>query len=66
MFPNPQLSTILSADRQSRLRNAASRRRLVRRSKLPPTERPLASVLSVVWPDDADCLVTDHSAHCVT
>jgi hypothetical protein len=66
MFPSHQLATTFSHDRQTRMRNTATKRRLVRRNKVPPAERSVASVLSVVWPDDADCPVSEQRAHYVT
>ena len=65
MFLNDQLATTLSTDRQARFRRAATRRRLVRRTKAPPADGPSASVLSVVRSDDTDLVVSQPRAHCV-
>jgi hypothetical protein len=65
MFPSHQLATTLRNDREIRLRKAATKRRLVRRNKVPPVKPSLASVLTVVWPD-AECPVSDQRAHYVT
>ena len=64
MFPNNQLTSAISADRQTRLRNAATRQRLVRRNKAPSAHGPPTGFLSVVWPDEIE-RVSQHSAHCV-
>jgi hypothetical protein len=64
MFHNNQLTSAISADRQTRLRNAATRQRLVRRNKAPSADGPPTGFLSVVWPDEAE-RVSQQSAHCV-
>jgi hypothetical protein len=66
MFPSYQLTATLSNDRQTRMRSAAAKRRLIRRYKAPPAERSLVSVLSVVWPDDARCPASEHRAQYAT
>jgi hypothetical protein len=63
MFHNNQLTTAISADRQTRLRNAATRQRLVRRNKAPVPDGPPTGFLSVVWPDEADRVVSQQSVH---
>jgi hypothetical protein len=65
MFHNNQLTTAISADRQTRLRNAATRQRLVRRNKAPSPDGPPSGFLSVIWPDESEGLVSQQSAHCV-
>ena len=53
MFNTSLLITTLSADRQTRLRNAATKQRLVRRHQQPSRNGPPTGFLSVVWPDEA-------------
>lgn len=65
MFHNNQLTTAISADRQTRLRNAATRQRLVRRNKAPSADGPPTGFLSVVWPDESERVVSQQSEHCV-
>ena len=67
MFHNNQLTSAISADRQTRLRNAATRQRLVRRNKAPSVDGPPppTGFLSVVWPDESERVVSQQSAHCV-
>jgi hypothetical protein len=64
MFHNNQLTSAISADRQTRLRNAANRQRLVRRNKAPSADGPPTGFLSVVWPDESE-RVSQQSARCV-
>ncbi len=65
MFHSYQLSTILVADHQVRLRNAASRRRIVRRNKAPAGDLPSARVSPVAWRDGADSVVNEQRVHCI-
>jgi hypothetical protein len=60
MFQHHQLTATINADRQTRLRNAATRQRLVRRNKVPPSDA--SNVFSVVWPDEADGAQRAHCA----
>ena len=53
MFNTNLLTTTLSADRQTRLRNAAIKQRLVRRHQQPSSSGPPTGFLTVVWPDEA-------------
>ena len=64
MFYNLQLHATLTADRQTLLRGAAARHRLVRRNRAPAAAPP-GAILSVVWPDDPDYLRSHESVHCV-
>jgi hypothetical protein len=64
MFNTNLLTSTLSADRQTRLRNAAIRRRLVRRHQQPSSNGPPTSFLSVVWPDEAHGAAGQERDHC--
>jgi hypothetical protein len=64
MFLHHQLATTLSADRQHRMLNSASRRRLVRRNRAPAFEESSAGFLTVVWPDEVDHAQNPQRAHC--
>jgi hypothetical protein len=64
MFPHYQLAPTLSADRQTRLRNAATRRRLGRRNGDAPADSPSASVLTVIRADGVDRVLRQQRAHC--
>jgi hypothetical protein len=66
MFHSNQLTAAISADRQTRLRNAATRQRLVRRNKAPSADGPPPTGFpSVVWPVESERVVSQQSAHCV-
>jgi hypothetical protein len=64
MFNTNLLITTVSADRQTRLRNAATKRRLVRRHQQPSSNGPPTGFLSVVWPDEAQGVAGQQHDHC--
>jgi hypothetical protein len=65
MFHDFQLARTISTDRQNRLRNAATRRRLVRPNRAPPVADPAtAGLVAIVWPDDVERLASQQRAHC--
>jgi hypothetical protein len=65
MFHNNQLITAISADRQTRLRNAATRQRLMRRNKAPSADSQSARLVALDWSADTDLLLSQPRAHCV-
>jgi hypothetical protein len=64
MFNANLLTTTLSADRQTRLRNAATKQRLLRRLRQPSRNGPPTGFLSVVWPDEAHDVPRRQDDHC--
>ena len=64
MFPNFQLAATLGVDRQTRLRAAATRHRLVRRIKVPTIDESPAAILSVIRPETTDSVLSHQRAHC--
>jgi hypothetical protein len=65
MFHDFQLSRTISTDRQTRLRNAATRQRLIRPNRAPPApEIATAGLVSVVRSDAIDRVASQQSAHC--
>jgi hypothetical protein len=61
MFQHHQLTATISTDRQTRLRNAATRQRLVRRNKVPSADGS-SDLFALVWPDEADGIACAHCA----
>jgi hypothetical protein len=64
MFNTNLLTSTLSADRQTRLRNAATKQRLVRRHRQPAGNGPPTGFLSVVWPDEVRGVAGQERDHC--
>jgi hypothetical protein len=64
MFNTNLLTTTLSADRQARLRKAATKQRLVRRHQQPSSNGPPTGFLTVVWPDEAKGAAGQQHDHC--
>jgi len=64
MFPHYELADTLRVDRQTRLRNAAARRRLTRRAKAAPSRPTPTLTASVIAPDDSDRAFATQRVHC--
>ena len=65
MFLRDPLATTISLDRQIRFRRAATRRRLISGSKVPPTDLPSTTVRSIDWSADTDLVLAQPRATCV-